>query len=285
MTSWAETVEWRSLPFQSNLTSSGSILSDEWSFHLGYFDSDFIPTSSNTADWGDRWVTLDNAPYSIASARFSGVWVDTGEVPDGSKGYIWGLNRGASRPEWILLSASNWTFPLPTSDPLNPSPGATWSVTNSNEVILGSVNVGGNHLRTEAAVGQPPLLSGDDWLQLVFSPAERSNPAISAWDADPDGDGQTNLVEFAFGLNPQSPDQVATAFSLDAGFLEFEVRRAERVGVAYFGRVSSDLVTWFEDAASVALIQEGAGFLRYRDRTALGAAEKRFGQVRVALVP
>lgn len=278
-------IEWRSTLFQTNLTSSGSPLTSDWTFELGYFATGFTPTVANTSAWADRWTTLDGATYTTEGNRFSGVWIDDGEVPDGSRGYIWGFNRGASNPEWILLSATSWNFPLPEDDPLSPSAGQRWSVATSNQVVLGAVNSGGIHLRTESVTGSPPLLCGEDWQRLVFSPAEQSDPAVSGWDADPDRDGNTNLVEFAFGLEPKMPDQVTTRLFLQNGFLEVEVQRAENVKALYFGRVSSDLETWAEDAASVTLLQASARVLRYRDLTPVTNARRRFAQVRVALAP
>jgi hypothetical protein len=45
----------------------------------------------------------------------------------------------------------------------------------------------------------------NDWLALHFSTEERNDPEISGLSADPDLDGITNLMEYAYGLNPNSP--------------------------------------------------------------------------------
>lgn len=282
----AETISWGSSPFARNLTSSGDELSADWTFELGYFATGFLPTNGNTEEWGEQWRTLDVAAYSEATRRFVGVWTDTGEAPDGSRGYIWGYNRGSSAPEWILLRADSWTFPLPMSgDSLDPSSGERWTVATSNQVVVGTVENAGIHMRTEAVTGGPPLLCSEDWRRLVFLPEELEDPATSGWEADPDQDGNSNLVEFAFGLRPKVPDQVTTRVFLQDGFFEFEVQRAENVKVNYFGSVSPDLMDWFEDEESVALVDARPATLRYRYLRPIDSVPKHFGQVRVALRP
>jgi len=49
-------------------------------------------------------------------------------------------------------------------------------------------------------------LSYDAWRTKHFSPVEGADPAFSGEQADPDGDGQPNLLEYAQGLNPRVPN-------------------------------------------------------------------------------
>ena len=44
------------------------------------------------------------------------------------------------------------------------------------------------------------------WQQSKFTAAELASAALSGPDADPDQDGIVNLLEYAFGLEPKSPD-------------------------------------------------------------------------------
>ncbi|HUF63030.1 MAG TPA: SUMF1/EgtB/PvdO family nonheme iron enzyme, partial [Verrucomicrobiales bacterium] len=46
----------------------------------------------------------------------------------------------------------------------------------------------------------------EDWLARHFTAEEIDDPAVSGDHADPDGDGLSNLIEFALGLSPHSPD-------------------------------------------------------------------------------
>lgn len=47
--------------------------------------------------------------------------------------------------------------------------------------------------------------TADDWLTAHFSPWQRSQPAISGDDADPDLDDLPNLAEYLFGTDPNMP--------------------------------------------------------------------------------
>ena len=44
------------------------------------------------------------------------------------------------------------------------------------------------------------------WRNNAFAFDERLNPEIGVWNADPDGDGRTNLAEFALGSDPWRAD-------------------------------------------------------------------------------
>lgn len=268
----------------ANETSQGGILTSEWTFHLGYFQNNFVPTASNTSEWCSRWRTLDVSSYSEFQNRFASVWDDDGSVPAGTEGYIWGFNRGSQTPEWILIGASNWTWPLVSANPLDPNSGAEWLVDDANEIVLGQVNQNGIHMTTASATGLPPLLEGDQWLEFHFTAAEQSNLLVSGWDADPDQDGLDNLTEFAFGTNPRTSNPLNVFESFAGGFFEFSIQKAQKVAVTYEGEVSSNLISWQSGEAEVILLEESATSLTYRDLQPLSSGP-RFGRVRVSLQP
>ena len=46
----------------------------------------------------------------------------------------------------------------------------------------------------------------DQWRLEMFSSAQLAEPSISGERGDPDGDGLSNLIEYAFNTHPWLPD-------------------------------------------------------------------------------
>ncbi len=82
----------------------------------------------------------------------------------------------------------------------------------------------------------------EDWLARHFSTAELDDPAISGDLADPDEDGLGNLVEFALGLSPHTPD---------AAHLAMESRPQGPVAVVRSPGWIGDLHFWVEWSAGL----------------------------------
>ena len=53
--------------------------------------------------------------------------------------------------------------------------------------------------------GPVPATGYEAWKLTLFSSAQAADPLVSGLDADPDGDGANNLVEYAFNGNPLIP--------------------------------------------------------------------------------
>ena len=100
--------------------------------------------------------------------------------------------------------------------------------------------------------------------------------------ADPDGDGISNLLEYAFDLSPSSADTVAvTQASVVnvSGTRRVEitfVRPINRPDLVYTVEVSSNLMTWTAGHAYGANITNGSGLpTQEMERTSLGADGER----------
>ncbi|HLP07292.1 MAG TPA: fibronectin type III domain-containing protein, partial [Opitutaceae bacterium] len=107
---------------------------------------------------------------------------------------------------------------------------------------------------TTAPLAVTPLTSFQSWQRATFSDAQR-DAGLAATDADPDADGATNIVEYAFGTSPlsadQSPVQVALA-GAPAALTAMLPLRAEKDDIVVTVEASSDLVAWTPLARSTA---------------------------------
>jgi hypothetical protein len=88
------------------------------------------------------------------------------------------------------------------------------------------------------------------WRHSHFDPEELNLPDISGPDADPDGDGLENLLEYAFGGHPQRPSR---AYAPTSGVREISgqlyptisyTRIKAAPDLAFHIERSTDLVTW-----------------------------------------
>jgi endonuclease I len=121
------------------------------------------------------------------------------------------------------------------------------------------------------AAGNPPtgstslrFMTLGRWRQTHFTPTELLANTVSADNQDPDGDNLENLLEYAFNLNPRSPDKLAypsIQLVQTGGGPEWRVSYRELVdgnvatspalagrppshGLTYTLQTSNDLVTW-----------------------------------------
>ena len=102
-------------------------------------------------------------------------------------------------------------------------------------------------------LGAIPASGYEQWQQDQFSAQQIQNPGISAESADPDGDGRSNLLEYAIGGNPQAFDQTGSPVLIsngDALSLQF-VADTGKTDLVYQAQLSTDLVNWTDTAAAV----------------------------------
>ncbi|TAE78635.1 MAG: hypothetical protein EAZ65_04560 [Verrucomicrobia bacterium] len=135
------------------------------------------------------------------------------------------------------------------------------------------------------AIKQLPL--AESWRILHFGSASVADAAADA--ADPDRDGDSNLMEFALGTDPQAagPRPIAASRITSAAteHLAITFPRRKHAKLRYLVEVSSDLSTWTADTLQTgAPTSLSADFeqVTFRDRQAFPGGGKRFIRVRVS---
>ena len=292
LTPWrlqAGAVDWNSDLFETNLTSIGTSMDDSFVFELGAFDltDGFVPTSANTDQWAARWRPAQRNFYNASTRGFSGsfgVTSNASPFATNEKGYIWGHHCSGQNGEWILLTSSNWKWPMVGGSNFP----VAWTVDNSQTPVVGQINGSGFHMRTSAmGVKSLPPISPTDWRNLRFSAMELLNASISGWNADPDHDGMSNLLEYATGRNPRSamsvwfpvPEwQVIGA----SRYLKLSVPQCAYSQVSMVVEVSATLQTWQSGAENVETLSGTGDYHVARDLIDASSA-KRYIRARITV--
>lgn len=287
----ASRINWFSTLNRTNLTSTGQPMDAQFRFELGVFINGFTPTAANTSQWAANWRSTQRIRYNPSTGvrQFNAEFtVEDNDTPFnvGAAAYLWGFRGNAASSEWILIRNTAWSWPAP--NPFSPFPLA-WNAADAANpaggvVILGSVIASGSpHLMRSAAVtnSAPPTTS---W--AVWQSDELDGVALNGPNDDADGDGISNLIEFAFGTAPKTanPPVATPASILELGgqrHLQITVpRRADHTATLVI-EVSPDLVSWSSGTSHTQVVSDTLASLVVRDLTPLGsAATKRFMRVR-----
>jgi hypothetical protein len=289
-TAIAGQVLWSSERFARNVTSLGTeLLSTSHVFELGGFESGFIPTAANASEWRNHWVPLAQAGYNAEFGFFAASTDVSAEMISPnleSQGYIWGWNQveATSGAEWILLTNTTWQWPTSKNKILPPE---EWTTNTATETILGSVNPSaGIHLQTAA----PFPASSHAVTQAWLSKFDLGSPNDSRiWDIDTDGDGMTNLIEYAAGTNPlESASKPNTHIALvsygDGRAVTLTFDKNPQARVDYTIEISTDLKQWASNDDNVVIVSDSAETLIVRDLHP-ATSQRRFLRLKVSLLP
>lgn len=249
---------WGSEGFVENADSHRKPWTPDFSLELGVFPKGFVPTCENRDQWVAKWIKLDVAAFDIREARFAGVVDLSQPLPAAAdpQVYFWAANgRDLTKgPEWLLLTRPEWKWPA--ASPAG-SPAVTWTTGSPASPVLGEIGSNGFHLTSERVAPVPVLL--DSWLAGFFpdSPADR-NP-----DADPDGDGLSNRLEYFLGSDPDQGSSVICPEIRAAGDGTLLTLRRNPYAESKFSvETSANLRKW--SAASPETIQDRPDLIEVR---------------------
>lgn len=127
------------------------------------------------------------------------------------------------------------------------------------------------------------VVAGDEyvaWKAVHFTPVEQADPGVAGDEADPDGDGATNLGEFRAGTDPRDAGSVFRLAGERDGEGRVRLRFPGRAGRIYAIQGTTDLVTgaWTE-LERVEVSADGDGEVVITDPHSAGAGGRRFYRV------
>ena len=176
--------------------------------------------------------------------------------------------------------------------PLASQPGVTWSASGGGSIATDGTftasTVGGPFTitaTTGAMSGNASVtVTGETlehWRSAHFTAAEIS-ASLAADLADPDGDGLTNLLERALGLDPRVASNLP-AFTRDAtGHLTLTLTRPKALpGITYIGEASSTLGSWPTSVPIEILLDGDPQTIRLTDPLGTADGPQRFLRLRV----
>lgn len=190
-------VYWGSEGFVENADSRNRVWTADFTMTLGVFKSGFVPVQDNREQWAANWTELAAATFCNDEARFAGVADVSKPLPAGSDAqvYFWAKNGNdlTKGPEWLLVTRPDWKWPAVSAAS---APALTWTTGKSASAVVGEIGLNGYHLTSERLAPVP--VAREQWLAGFFPHSAASRLP----DADPDGDGIPNQLEYFLGSDP-----------------------------------------------------------------------------------
>lgn len=207
---------------------------------------------------GESWTERTPSFFSSTAIVAPPIWTGSRLLACASGGPYSGIYDGTSAGTWSKLVDM-------------PVKSIAWTGTRAAFVT-------GNAIFTLENL--PPPTTWQSWLNRYF-PATQA-PAVVGPEADPDGDGWGNLIEYASG---SSPDDIASRPAIQVGSLSGSVTfdwiaDTSHPGVQLKGQISDDLLAWDDVTGS---IQDSTGSIVRRRFTAPATAAY-FFRLKVTLV-
>jgi hypothetical protein len=217
-----------------------------------------VAGSDTTADWSAlAFLPPANAIGTFDELRVGSNWAavthlpwNTGDLLDAAETGVTLTGLAANTTTSYRLRAENGTNVSAWSNTLNATTASTANAT--------------------------------DWLVQHFSTAFPEG--LAAWTADPDGDGQANLLEYATGTAPQTAGATPLASSLSGGFLTLTTpKNPQATDILWSAESSANLIDW--SAADTTTLVNTATTFTARDNFPTSTHSRRFLRLRATFAP
>lgn len=219
--------------------------------------------------------TLQPQSVSVVAGNTATFTINyTGQFPT----TLFWQRRAAGTDTWVYVSTSDSFYFSGTGVALTIRPTAAM---NGDQFRCVASNNLGTTYSNAALVTVTETL--DSWSHEHFTAEELLDPAISGPNADPDGDGFANLLEYALGLDPRA---AATDGLPEIGVVATDLaytytRPVGRSELTYSVQFSTNLTSWTSEGVTHELVSTVDGVETWRGRVPLSTGANLFLRVRV----
>ena len=210
--------------------------------------------------------------------------IDPGTAPAATAGIAAPLNGSvtdAAESRWSVLSGPGPAF---IADPTSPVTSAMFSKPGSYTLRLSAANASGESSRTlSVTVTGTALSEAEIWRYTHF--ATTANSGDAADNADPDRDGEENLLEFATGQGPNASTRVVSSLTKNPTNLEFTYTRSKAAvldGITYSVEYSDFLAPPWTSVGPGTVIADDGTLETLRAQIPAGPAGRRFLHLKVS---
>ena len=209
--------------------------------------------------------TITTQPTDVTVLQWGAATFQVSATGSGTLTYQWQKN-GTN-----ISGATNASFSIANATSLN---AGTYSV----QVRGTSGTVTSNAVQLTV---QAPAFA--DFVAHYFTTTEQADSTVFGPSADPDGDGRSNLLEYALGSNPRSADLATGSIAWENGSLVFRYTRPAGglPGVTYTIESSSDLATWTPVTSTLESTTNGSDTVKGVLLTGAQSGQQAFGRLTV----
>ncbi len=213
-------------------------------------------------------LTSDNlapaAPTGLAAVAGNAQVALSWNAVSGATTYT--IRRGTASGVYTTISAGNVNGTSYTDTGLTNGTTYYYVVAAANGIVTssGSNEVSATPANTTTAI--------QAWRQSNFGTT--SNTGNAANTADPDNDGQSNLLEYALGTNPNTAGALPVTVARSGNFLTLAFNHIGDTTLVYKIEASNDLASWTEAISYTPF--STAGSTTYTDNVSLAGQPRRF---------